>query len=269
MADASDRIEVMPRILILGGTGEARLLAERLVAEDLAIPVTSLAGATDRPVVLPGQVRVGGFGGVPGLTAHLWQGAYAAVVDATHPFAARISANAAEACDATAVPRLSLVRPPWEPALGERWVDVADETDAARVLRSLDLLSDQRVFLALGRQRVAPFAEVSGIDFLLRTTDPIDPPFEGCEVIVGRGPFSLEAEEALFRRERVAALVCRNSGGEGEAKLEAARAVKAAIVMIRRPELSVGSVGRDGGAGAVAADVDAALTWIVECLRRR
>lgn len=269
MADASDRIEVVPRILILGGTREARVLAERLVAEELAIPVTSLAGATDRPATLPGQVRVGGFGGVPGLTAHLWQGDYAAVVDATHPFAARISANAADACEATAVPLLSLVRPPWEPALGERWVDVADESAAAGALRDLDLPSDKRVFLALGRQRVAPFAQLAGIDFLLRTTDPVDPPFEGCEVIVGRGPFSLEAEEELFRRERVAALVCRNSGGEGEAKLEAARAVKATIVMIRRPEMSAGSVGRDGGPGAIAADVDAALTWVVECLRRR
>ena len=269
MGNGSERYAVTPRILILGGTREARLLAERLVADDLAVPVTSLAGATDSPGALPGEVRVGGFGGVSGLTAHLWQEGYAAVVDATHPFAARITANAAAACEATAVPRLTLLRPVWEPALGEHWVDVADETAAAQALRSVRVSANQRVFLALGRQRVGPFAKIAWVNFLLRTTDPIDQPFEGCEVIVGRGPFSLEAEEALFRRERVVALVCRNSGGEGDAKLEAARAVKATIVMIRRPVLITQSEGANATGGATALDVDAALSWIVECLRRR
>lgn len=263
MVDRITGFETKPRILILGGTREARVLAERLADEELATPVTSLAGATDHPAKLPGEVRVGGFGGVPGLTAHLWQDGYAAVVDATHPFASQISANAAEACDATAVPRLTLVRLPWEPALGERWVDAADENAAARALRAVSISPNQRVFLALGRQRVAPFSAVAGVSFLLRTTDPIDPPFPGCEVVVGRGPFTFEDEEALFRRERVVALVCRNSGGEGDAKLEAARSVRATIVMIRRP------VPADSSGGAVVGDVEAAIAWIVECLRRR
>lgn len=247
----------MPRVLILGGTRQARLLAELLEASGFAAPVTSLAGATENPAHVPGAIRVGGFGGVAGMVEHLEREGYAAVIDATHPFAIRISANAVAACDAAGVPLLELRRRPWQSAPGDRWHDVPDEAGAARRLNDLGLQPGQTVFLALGRQRVSAFAEIEGPRFLLRTTDPIEPPFPGCAVIVGRGPFPVEQEEALFRDRGVRVLVCRNSGGEGDAKLEAARAVNAEIVMIGRPP-------RQAPSGAVVHTVEDAVNWLIE-----
>lgn len=244
-----------PRVLILGGTRQARLLAERVEASGLAAPVTSLAGATETPAAVSGSVRVGGFGGVSGMTDHLRREGYVAVIDATHPFAVRISANASAACDAAAVPRLELQRRPWQPMPGDRWRDVPDEAAAAEAVSALDLPPGETVFLALGRQRVAAFATIAGPRFLLRTTDPIEPPFPGCEVIVGRGPFPVEEEETLFHAEAVRVLVCRNSGGDGEAKLRAARAVNAEIVVIGRPA-------GQAPTGPVAHGVEEAVTWL-------
>ena len=247
-------------VLVLGGTEEARALAAMLVAGDIATPVTALAGRTAKPAAVAGGVRVGGFGGPEGLAEHLREGGYAALVDATHPFARQISAHAAEAAGLAGVPRLALVRPAWEPAPGDRWTDVADEDEAAAALAGLGLAAGATVFLALGRQRVAAFAAVPRLGFVLRTVDPVEPPWPGCRMVVGRGPFEAAAERSLFEREGIAAMVCRNSGGvSGRAKLDAARALGLPVVMIRRP-----SAPEPPAVATLAAAVD----WLRGTIRR-
>lgn len=224
------------RVLILGGTEEARALASALVERGIADPVTALAGRTAEPAAVAGEVRVGGFGGPQGLAEHLRDGGYAALIDSTHPFARQISAHAVEATRLTGMPRLALVRPAWQPEAGDRWIPVDDEDASAFVLAGLGLPAGATVFLALGRQRVAAFATVSGLRFVLRTVDPVEPPWPGCRVVTGRGPFDRTAELDLLRREGVAAIVCRNSGGaSGRAKLDAARELGLPVLMIRRP----------------------------------
>jgi precorrin-6A/cobalt-precorrin-6A reductase len=245
---------VAERVLILGGTEEARALATALAASGRAEPVTALAGRTADPAPVAGTLRSGGFGGADRLAEHLRDGRYAAVVDATHPFARQISAHAATAARAAGIPRLALVRPAWHPADGDRWIEVDDEETAAASLAGLGLPEGASVFLALGRQRVAAFATVSGPSFVLRTVDPTEPPWPGCRMLVGRGPFEPGAERALLVRERVAVLVCRNSGGaSGRAKLDAARALGLPAVTIRRPPPPQ---------PPIAVDVEAAMTWL-------
>ncbi len=242
------------RVLILGGTEEARALAAALAAAGRAQPVTALAGRTSDPVSVAGDVRVGGFGGPEGLAEHLRDGRYAAVVDATHPFARQISAHAATAARAAGVPRLALVRPAWRPADADRWIEVDDEEAAAAALGGLGLPTGAVIFLALGRQRVSAFATVPGLRFVLRTVDPAEPAWPGCRMLVGRGPFDAGAERVLLRAERIAVLVCRNSGGgSGRAKLDAARALGLPVVMIRRPPPPE---------PPTAPDVAAALEWL-------
>lgn len=222
------------RVLILGGTGEARELAAALAAGGIAEPVTALAGRTAEPVPVAGEVRVGGFGGPEGLAAHLRAGGYAALVDATHPFARQISVHAAAAARAAGVPRLALLRLEWRPQPGDRWVEAADEGDAAAALARLGLPPGAAVFLALGRQRVTAFAALPELRFVLRTVDPVEPPWPDCRVITGRGPFDAAAEQALLTAEHIAVIVCRNSGGD-RAKLDAAGTLGLPVVMIRRP----------------------------------
>lgn len=248
------------RVLILGGTEEARALAAALVERAIADPVTALAGRTAEPAAVAGEVRVGGFGGPQGLAGHLRDGGYAALVDATHPFARQISAHAVEAARLAGVPRLTLVRPGWQPGGGDRWIPVDDEDAAASVLAGLGLPDGATVFLALGRQRVAAFARVPGLRFVLRTVDPVEPPWPGCRVVTGRGPFDGAAELELLRREGVAAVVCRDSGGSsGRAKLDAARALGLPVLMIRRPPPPE---------QPVAEGVEDAVAWVRETLRR-
>lgn len=221
-------------VLILGGTVEARALAAALAGGGRFAPVTALAGRTAEPAAIAGRIRRGGFGGPQGLARHLRETGYAAMVDATHPFARQISAHAAEAAAAAAVPRLALLRPPWRPEVGDRWIEAADEADAVARLAGLSLPEDDVVLLALGRQRVEAFAALPRLRFVLRTVDPVEPPWHGCRMIVGRGPFDPDAELGLLQAEGVAAVVCRNSGGD-RAKLDSARTLALPVVMIRRP----------------------------------
>lgn len=247
------------RVLILGGTEEARALAAALIASGCADPVTALAGRTADPAPVAGAVRTGGFGGPDGLAAHLADCGYAALIDATHPFARQISAHAREAASRAGLPRLALVRPAWIAAPGDRWIEAADEDEAASALAGLGLSDDAAVFLALGRQRVAAFAAVAGLRLVLRTVDPMPPPWPGSRVVVGRGPFDEAAERALLEDERVTAMVCRNSGGtSGRAKLDAARALGLPVVMIRRPPPP---------APPVVEDVQRAVDWVRCALR--
>lgn len=212
----------------------------------------SLAGRTAQPAAQPLPVRIGGFGGAAGLAAWLRQNATRAVVDATHPYAATISANAASAAAASGLPLLALRRPPWVPQPGDLWTEVADAEAAVAALGALP----RRVFLALGRQEVASFAVAPWHRYLIRSVDPVDPPLAVPEAryLTARGPFPEAAERALLAREGIEAIVCKNSGGSATyGKIAAARALGIAVVMLRRPALP---------AVEEVASPEAALAWL-------
>lgn len=222
----------MGRVLLLGGTSEANALAGAL-AEAGWPAVYSYAGRVAAPRARPLPVRVGGFGGVEGLGAYLRAEDIAAVVDATHPFAARISANARAACAAEGVPLIAFERPAWRAGPGDRWMHVADPAAAAAALPP----EPTTVFLAIGKQGLAPFAARLGYRYLLRLVDPPEsPPLAGAAVVIARGPFTVAGDLALMRAHRVGLVVAKNSGGAGaEAKLIAARDLGLPVIMIDRP----------------------------------
>jgi precorrin-6A/cobalt-precorrin-6A reductase len=220
-------------VLILGGTGEARELARRLDGPAGLRVISSLAGRVADPALPPGEVRIGGFGGVAGLAGWLSDHQVAAVVDATHPFAETISANAVAACAAAGTPLLSLVREPWTAGPGDRWHEVSSLPAAASLLADLG----QRVFLTTGRQGLAAFAGLTGPWFLIRCVDPPAGPLPARhQVILARGPYDIAAEHALLAEHRIDVLVTKNSGGPlTEGKLDAARDLGIPVVMISRP----------------------------------
>lgn len=238
----------MTRVLVLGGTSEARALAARLHPHiDI---VSSLAGRVPDPALPVGPVRVGGFGGVAGLARWLTDNGVGAVVDATHPFAATITANAAQACRETGVPHLVLARPAWPP--GDA-ILVGSDVDAANVVATRGF---SRVFLTTGRSGAAAFADVDAW-FLIRA---VTPPEEHAlprrhELLLSRGPYRLDAERDLLRAKRIDALVTKNSGGDmTRAKLEAAHELGVPVVMVDRPALP-------DGVHAVPT-VDEAVDWV-------
>ncbi|MGW3998679.1 cobalt-precorrin-6A reductase [Amycolatopsis sp. NPDC004772] len=217
-------------ILILGGTGEARQLAEALSARGVRV-VSSLAGRVARPRLPVGEVRVGGFGGPEGLARYLRENQITAVVDATHPFAERIGANAAEAAERTDTPLLRLARPGWQAGPHDVWHWADDLADAARQLPDLG----NRVFLTSGRQGLPAFAHLDDLWFLIRCVDPPEPPLpRHHELLLARGPYEVAAERALLGRVDV--LVTKDSGGpQTSAKLTAARELGKPVVVVRRP----------------------------------
>ena len=237
------------RILILGGTGEARELAAALVAAGADV-LSSLAGRVRDPRLPQGPVRIGGFGGADGLAAFLTAEAITAVVDATHPFASGISANAAEAAVVTGVPLLVLRRPAWD--ADPAWHGVADIRAAAAAVRDWP---GQEVFLTTGRRDLAAFAEDDAHGFLVRTVDPPDGPVPGrMTLIMDRGPYTLDGETALMRGHGIGLLVTKNSGGPmTAAKLQAARDLGVQVIMVQRPPLPHGAV--------AVATVPEALGW--------
>jgi precorrin-6A/cobalt-precorrin-6A reductase len=231
-------------VLVLGGTTEGRALAGRVPV------ISSLAGRTSRPLLPPGEVRIGGFGGVDGLVRYLREHGIGAVVDATHPFAATMTAHAAAATKRAGTPLLILRRPGWTEQPGDRWHRVADLDAAAALLPTLGT----RVLLTTGRQSIAAFAALDGLRFVSRSVEPPVPPMpRHLEVVLERGPFDLEAERDLLRRHRVDVLVTKDSGGPA-AKLDAARELGIPVVMVDRPPLPAGV--------PVAATVDAAVEWL-------
>ncbi|MER2534632.1 MAG: cobalt-precorrin-6A reductase [Rhizobiaceae bacterium] len=226
----------MAKILILGGTTEARRLAALLAQWRGRDIVLSLAGRTENPVAQPVPVRIGGFGGAEGLATYLESEGIALLVDATHPYAARISANAAQAARLAGVPMLALRRPGWVPVEGDRWTDVADVADAVRALGA----ASRRVFLALGRNEVKGFEAARQHAYVVRSVDPIRPPLGLPDVtyLIGRGPFAEAGELDLLRREKIEAIVCKNSGGTATyGKLAAARRLGIPVFMLKRPAL--------------------------------
>ncbi|MGW7082880.1 cobalt-precorrin-6A reductase [Streptomyces sp. NPDC054871] len=226
-------------VLVLGGTTEARRLAADLAARPGVRVTTSLAGRVSRPAALEGDVRIGGFGGVDGLAAWLRDQEVDAVVDATHPFAATISEHAVRAAAATGVPSVMLRRPGWRPEPGDHWHDTASLAEAAALLPALG----RRAFLTTGRLGLATFADVSAVPdlaelhFLVRSVEPPDSPLpRHTEVLLDRGPYTVEGETALLREHRIDVLVTKDSGGAATAaKLTAARALSVPVVIVRRP----------------------------------
>ncbi|MEG4170811.1 MULTISPECIES: cobalt-precorrin-6A reductase [unclassified Microcoleus] len=252
------------RLLILGGTGDAAELAARASQIAEIEVVSSLAGRTQQPFTpKTGTVRIGGFGGAAGLAAFLLDRAANGddrpidfLIDATHPFAAQISANAALAAAECNVPFLMLVRPAWERVEGDRWIDVAGHSEAARAL----LGQSQRVFLTIGRQELAAFAGLDAIWFLMRAIDPpaLNSPIPNGKLLLARGPFSLEDERQLLLEYQIDTIVSKNSGGGATyAKIVAARELGIPVVMVQRPPIAdVEQV----------ADVEGAIAWLVKQL---
>ena len=242
-----------PSTLILGGTAEARALAAAATVEQLPI-LSSLAGRVSRPALPEGPVRIGGFGGVAGLVEFLRAERIRAVVDATHPFAATMSASAVRAADVTGVPLLRLARPGWSErpdAPGWHWVD----TTPLACVAAMDL--GRRAFLTTGRQTLPDFEPMAERYALTRVVEPVTdglPP--AWELRIDRGPYAVDGELELMRDRRVDVLVTKDSGGSyTSAKLDAAARLEIPVVVVRRPVAP-------NSAGAAADTVAAALAWL-------
>jgi precorrin-6A/cobalt-precorrin-6A reductase len=238
-------------VLLLGGTAEARALAGLLVGEGVDV-VSSLAGRVSDPALPRGRVRVGGFGGVAGLVAFLVEHRAVAVVDATHPFATRISDHAAAACAATGTPLLRLARPGWaHHPDADRWTWVDGVGDVLAV-------AGERPVLTTGRQSLAAFLPWADRAVLARVVDPPDLELPAAwRLVRSRGPYDLAGERALLRDHRADLLVTKDSGGAlTVAKLDAARDLGVPVVVVRRPP---GPAGVD-----TVIDVPSALGWVEE-----
>ncbi len=223
------------RALILGGTGDANKLAEAFVREKIDA-IYSYAGRTQIPLGHALPTRIGGFGGVQGLADFIREAGITHVIDATHPFAAEMSRHAVDACAATDIPLMALERAPWLRTDGDNWIEVADVNAAVTALPE----KPARVFLAIGRQHLMPFTVKPQHAYTLRFIDAPDGdlPLPGADVIVSRGPFTLEGDRELMRSRDVEILVARNSGGTGaRAKIDAARELGLPVIMIARPAL--------------------------------
>jgi precorrin-6A/cobalt-precorrin-6A reductase len=234
-------------VLVLAGTSEARALVAQLVSRRIDV-VASLAGRTENATPLPCPTRVGGFGGIDGLVRELRERGITALVDATHPFADVMPLHARDAAAIAGVPHLRLVRPAWTPAPGDAWTEVDDVRAAAAALRR-----GERALLALGRQELDAFRDLDGVDLVVRSVDE-PPPGPWAAVLLGRGPFTEEAERAVLAEHRIEVVVTRNSGGP-RAKLDAARDAGARVVVIGRPVQPPLPIVRD---------VDAALAWLAD-----
>lgn len=240
-----------PRLLILGGTGEAAGLARQAVGRfgDRLHVTSALAGRTRSPSALAGHVRTGGFGGAAGLAGYLADAGVTMVIDATHPFARAISRHGREACDEMSVPRLTLARPPWRRRAGDQWSLVDDAAGAARALAA----HGGRGLITIGVQELSPFVYLQGPRALVRLIElPAKPlPFD---LVTGRGPFTVAAETRLLVDQNIDLLVTKASGGAAtRAKITAARRLGLPVIMIRRPPEEPGTKVRS---------IAAALDWL-------
>lgn len=225
------------KVLLLAGTGEARRIAWGLADSGITL-VASLAGATRRPEPLPVPTRVGGFGGEAGFRAYLAAERIDAVLDATHPFAEQITDRTARVCAELGLPYAQVLRPPWQAQEGDDWTEIATPQEAAA-----HLPDDAVVFLATGRQTLADYRNLEGRRVLARMIDPPTAPFpfEGGEFVIGRPPFTVKSEVALFQSLGVTHLVVKNAGGTGgRAKLDAARMLGIPVLLLDRPATAQG-----------------------------
>jgi precorrin-6A/cobalt-precorrin-6A reductase len=260
---------VVLTVLVLGGTSEARELAADLAGRPGLLVISSLAGRVRNPVLPAGEVRIGGFGGAAGLAGWARAEGVGAVVDATHPFAERISAHAVAACAQTGLPLLRLTRPGWPEQPGDDWHHVGSLAEAAAILPSLG----RRIFLTTGRQGLPAFAAPpcaalpratqDSLWFLIRCVDPPSGPLPANrEVLLARGPYTREAERALMRRFAINVLVTKDSGGSLTAgKLAAARDLGIPVVMVRRPAAPAAPP----VSPVVVSTVDEAVSWVLGC----
>jgi precorrin-6A/cobalt-precorrin-6A reductase len=226
----------MQRILILGGTAEARQLAQELAGREDFTVTLSLAGRTAAPAPQGVPVRVGGFGGSKGLAKYLAAERINVLIDATHPYAATMSDSAARAVQLIDVRLLALRRPPWVAVAGDRWTEVADAQHAVTALGQ----DPQHVFLTLGRQELGPFRQAPQHHYLIRSVDPISPPLAvpHATYLTARGPFTEADDLALLKEHSIDAVVSKNSGGPATySKIAAARALGIEVIMITRPQL--------------------------------
>jgi precorrin-6A/cobalt-precorrin-6A reductase len=246
----------LQRILILGGTAEAAALARGALDRfgDALQVTTSLAGRTERPAPLPGETRIGGFGGTSGLAAYLSDHGISRVIDATHPFATRVSAQARLACELAEVPRLILLRPPWRRHPLDRWIEVDNIAAAAAIIGRVG----RRAWLTIGASEIACFSGEREVQFLVRVVDPPRQslPLHSYEVVVGRGPFTLAEERHHLKNHAIDVLVSKASGGAATgAKIIAARELGIPIVMVRRPPREPGDA---------VETIEAALEWLAD-----
>jgi precorrin-6A/cobalt-precorrin-6A reductase len=224
------------KLLILGGSGEAADLARALAGDQRYDVTLSLAGRTSEPAQLPGRLLTGGFGGAKGLARMLAEDRFDLVIDATHPFAVQMKANAVEAARAAGVPLVAIRRPAWVPREGDRWTMVESLDAAAEAIGE----QPRRVFLTTGRMELAPFRSAPQHLYIVRSVEAPSPKElpPRVELIAARGPFNLADERALLDARAVDVIVTKNSGGAGAApKLEAARALSLPVIMVARPDL--------------------------------
>ncbi len=223
-------------ILILGGTAEARQLAGQMAGDRRYAVELSLAGRTRSPVEQPVPVRIGGFGGAEGLADYLRRRDVKLLIDATHPYAARMSHNAVEAARLAEVPMIALRREPWQRQEGDLWHDVGSVPQAVSALGD----RPRRVFLTLGRQELLPFEAAPQHHYLIRSVDPIEPALDlpQARYLTDRGPFVEADERSLLQGNEIEVIVAKNSGGPASyGKIAAARALGIEVVLIQRPEL--------------------------------
>ena len=231
-------------------------MGERLAARGGLEVTLSLAGRTARPVAHAVPIRAGGFGGAAGLAAYLMANKIDALIDATHPYASVISANAADAAAKSGVAFIALRRPPWIKVAGDRWTDVNDTAAAAAAIGA----EPRSVFVALGRNDLAPFAAAPQHVYLFRSVDPIDPPLPLLQAtyITARGPFSEADDRALIQARGVDVVVAKNSGGTAAyGKIAAARALGIEVILIRRPAAP---------ATPAVESIDAVMEWLDHAL---
>lgn len=256
------------KILILGGSGEGFALDKALHNHPSAIAITSFAGRTSLPRKPLGPFRTGGFGGAEGLAAYIRNENITALIDATHPFAAAISRNAAKAAALTGRPLLHIRRPAWQKTCRDQWVEVKSTEEAASILTS----EHSPTLLTTGRLELSSFLNRQDITFIARTIEPakVNGSVRADEeaypanfsFIYDKGPFTLENERALIKQYNIRAIVSKNSGGPAaSAKLIAARDANLPIIMITRPPLPEPNPGTK-----LAATIEDALTWIDELL---
>jgi precorrin-6A/cobalt-precorrin-6A reductase len=245
---------VIKRLLILGGTGDAVKLASLAIDLPGLELITSLAGRTRAPKSLIGEVRIGGFGGEAGLVEYLTTEKIDLLIDATHPFAAQISENAAGAVTKVGIPRLMLIRPEWVRSSLDNWIEVESVEAAVDAIPA----TSERIFLTIGRQQLAPFASLTDKWCLMRSIDPPDLtiPLPPGKLLLDRGPFSLQQERQLLIDYRIDAIVSKNSGGDATyAKIIAARELGLPVIMVQRPIVPDGD--RVG-------DVLGAMKWLFD-----
>lgn len=243
------------RVLVLGGTTEASALASLLAADPRFDATLSLAGRTSNPRPQPLATRVGGFGGIEGLARWLRDEKADAVIDATHPYAAQMSANAVAACTQAGLPLGTIVRPPWQRLEDDSWRIVPTAEAAAVALGKTPL----RVFLSLGRQDLHAFASAPQHRYVARTIEVPEqaalPP--NLKILQARGPFDRDSEARLLVKDEIDIIVSKNSGGTATyAKIEAARELDLPVIMIARP---------DKPAGHVLNSPEEAVAWLHDC----